>query len=119
MVDNNYSSEHVIYMINQLQLEGWRFHPKLPENWRIKKKEHIKSQGSLLLTSEGLILTVKKAIEHISLYPDKYTDEDALAVEEVAKGLTKERNDEKVDLVMMSISTNDGMGLSVCGYGSN
>jgi len=99
MVDNSYSSEHVIYMINQLQLEGWRFHPKLPENWRIKKKEHIKSQGSLLLTSEGLILTVKKAIEHICLYPDKYTDEDALAVEEVAKGLTKERNDEKVSWV--------------------
>ena len=101
MVEGNYSQEHIHYMLQQLYLERWRIHPKLPENWRIKKKEYIKSQGSYLLTSEGFILTVKKAVEHIHANPDKYTAEDAVNVEEVAKTLTKERSLENTNWIQV------------------
>ena len=45
MVDNNYPPDHIDYMLSQLNLEGWRQDPRLPDNWMIKKKEHLKSQG--------------------------------------------------------------------------
>ena len=99
MVDNQYSSEHISYMLHQLTIEGWRHHPSLPHNWRIKKKEYIKAQGSYLLTSEGLILTVKRAVEHILSNPATYSAEDAAAVESVAKMLTKERTVGKTEWV--------------------
>ena len=91
MVENSYPRDHIDYMLSQLVAEGWKYNPKLPQNWRIKKKAHLKAAGSYLLTSEGLILTVKKAQEHILSRPDTYKEEDAAAVEEVAKTLTRER----------------------------
>lgn len=91
MVENSYPTEHINYMLSQLVTEGWVHNPKLPVNWRIKKKTYQKAAGSYLLTSEGLILTVKKAQEHILGHPDTYSVEDAAAVEEVAKTLTRER----------------------------
>lgn len=70
--------------------QGWKYHPKVPQNWRIKKTHH-KAAGSCLLTSEGLILTVKKAQEHILSLPDIYSKEEAAVVKKVAKELTRER----------------------------
>ena len=91
MVENSYPRHHIDYMLSQLGAEGWVNNPKLPINWRIKKKTHQKAAGSYLLTSEGLILTVKKAQEHILAHPETYSVEDAAAVEEVNKILTRER----------------------------
>ena len=91
MVENSYPRHHIDYMLSQLVAEGWVSNPKLPVNWRIKKKTHQKAAGSYLLTSEGLILTVKKAQEHILAHPETYSVEDAAAVEEVNKILTRER----------------------------
>ena len=91
MVENSYPRAHIDHMLDQLVIEGWKFNPKLPKDWRIKKKAHKKAAGSYLLTSEGLILTVKKAQEHILSLPAIYSTEDAAAVEEVAKTLTRER----------------------------
>ena len=91
MVENNYPQSHTSHMLQQLSLEGWVKHDRLPQHWMIKKRANIKAQGSVLLTSEGFILTVKKAVEHILTNTDKYTTEDAVAVEEVSREMTKER----------------------------
>ena len=71
------------------------------DNWRIrsKRKENLKGQGSYLLTSEGLILTVKRALEHMASRPAKYSAEDAAAVESLAKMLTKERTEVNTEWV--------------------
>ena len=101
MVESGQPEQHISYMLQQLGVEGWRHHPSLPHNWRIrsKRKENLKGQGSYLLTSEGLILTVKRALEHMASRPAKYSAEDAAAVESLAKMLTKERTEVNTEWV--------------------
>ena len=101
MVESGQPEQHISYMLQQLGVEGWRHHPSLPHNWRIrsKRKENLKGQGSYLLTSEGLILTVKRALEHMAGRPAKYSAEDAAAVESLAKMLTKERTEVNTEWV--------------------
>ena len=101
MVESGQPEQHISYMLQQLSVEGWRHHPSLPHNWRIrsKRKENLKGQGSYLLTSEGLILTVKRALEHMAGRPAKYSAEDAAAVESLAKMLTKERTEVNTEWV--------------------
>ena len=94
MIQSEHSAEHISYMFTQLELEGWRSHPHLPHNWRIKKN-HMTSQGSFIFTSEGLILTVKRAVEHMEKHPEKYSLEQAVALEEVSRALAKEKSEEK------------------------
>ena len=94
MIQSDHSAEHISHMLSQLELEGWRAHPHLPHNWRIKKN-YLASQGSFVFTSEGLILTVKKAVEHMERHPEKYSLEQAVALEEVSRALAKEKSEEK------------------------
>ena len=94
MIQSEHSAEHISYMFTQLELEGWRSHPHLPHNWRIKKN-HMTSQGSFIFTSEGLILTVKRAVEHMEKHSEKYSLEQAVALEEVSRALAKEKSEEK------------------------
>ena len=94
MIQSEHSAEHISYMFTQLELEGWRSHPHLPHNWRIKKN-HLTSQGSFIFTSEGLILTVKRAVEHMEKHSEKYSLEQAVALEEVSRALAKEKSEEK------------------------
>ena len=97
MIQNDYPADHISHMLSKLELEGWRSIDSLPDNWRIKKKDYVKSMGSHVFTSEGLILTVKKAVEHMERHPEKYSLEQAVALEEVARSLTKERSEERLN----------------------
>ena len=95
MIQNDHQADHIAHMLAQLKLEGWRSYASLPDNWRIKKKDYVKSMGSHVFTSEGLILTVKRAVEHMERHPEKYTLEQAVSLEELARALTKEKSEER------------------------
>ena len=88
MIQNDHPSDQIEFMRLQLEIESWVNHPMLPTNWRIKKMK-AGGGGNLFFTSEGLLLNLKSAIDHIEQNLDKYNSDYVDKIALVAKGLTE------------------------------
>jgi len=84
--------EEVSFMREQLEHESWVAHPRLPTAWRIKCKTGLgKGKGHCFFTSEGLILSLKAALDYTAQHSDRYTAEDREGLVFVTRGLKEEQ----------------------------